>query len=216
MHFDEKRPTRTSGTGKHGGLSDGISEASDVLSRLGLFRKRKTLAHRELGAGFVKSFPAGRKLRQNLLDNIDRLVLASCLKRWAARSRSSSAVTQKGFCMSRDPKPERQNKKMWQVNQPSVPGAIGHRQECPCHRRRLLRARVVNGGCGTQEMPHKKDISPAMQDLTPVCRLINAFGKVRRGIREKKMLEKYERSQYMYENKEISDKMPGKKSDIYV
>ncbi len=30
------------------------------------------------------------------------------------------------------------------------------------------------------------------------------------------MLEKYERSQYVYENKQISDKMPVKKSDIYV
>ena len=36
------------------------------------------------------------------------------------------------------------------------------------------------------------------------------------GDAEKKMLEKYERSHYVYENKQISYKMPGKKSDIYV
>ncbi len=30
------------------------------------------------------------------------------------------------------------------------------------------------------------------------------------------MLKKYEQSQYVYENKQIWDKMPGKKSDIYV
>ena len=33
---------------------------------------------------------------------------------------------------------------------------------------------------------------------------------------EKKMLKKYERSRNVYENKQISDTMPGKKSDIYV
>ena len=36
------------------------------------------------------------------------------------------------------------------------------------------------------------------------------------GTRRKKMLKKYERSPNVYENKQNSDKMPGKKSDIYV
>ena len=52
--------------------------------------------------------------------------------------------------------------------------------------------------------------------LRRMWRLINAFGKVRQGILQKKMLKKYVRSRYVYENKQISDKMPGKKSDIYV
>jgi hypothetical protein len=30
------------------------------------------------------------------------------------------------------------------------------------------------------------------------------------------MLRKYERSRNVYENKQISDKVPGKESDIYV
>jgi hypothetical protein len=32
----------------------------------------------------------------------------------------------------------------------------------------------------------------------------------------KKMLKKYDRSQYVYENKQSADKMPGKNSDICV
>jgi len=35
-------------------------------------------------------------------------------------------------------------------------------------------------------------------------------------IQQKKMLEKYVRSCYVYENKQISDKKPARKSDIYV
>jgi len=49
-----------------------------------------------------------------------------------------------------------------------------------------------------------------------MSRLINAFGKIRQGVLQKKMLKKYERSQYVYENKQISDKLPGKNSDNYV
>jgi len=60
--------------------------------------------------------------------------------------------------------------------------------------------------------------SPAIKDFDfrRLCRLINAFGKVRKGILQIKMLKKYERSRYVYENNQIQDKMPGKKSDIYV
>ncbi len=47
-------------------------------------------------------------------------------------------------------------------------------------------------------------------DFRRMCRPINAFGKVREGILQKKMLIKYERSRYVYENKQISDIMPGK------
>jgi hypothetical protein len=36
------------------------------------------------------------------------------------------------------------------------------------------------------------------------------------GVLQKKMLKRYERSQYVYENKQNMDKMPGEKSDIYV
>ncbi len=51
-------------------------------------------------------------------------------------------------------------------------------------------------------------------DLRRMCGLIYAVGKVRQGILPKKMLKEYEQSQYVYENKQIYDKMPGKKSDI--
>ena len=54
------------------------------------------------------------------------------------------------------------------------------------------------------------------QDLRRLWRLINAFGKVRQGMLQKKMLKEYEQSRYVYENKQISDKMPYEKSDIYV
>ena len=47
-------------------------------------------------------------------------------------------------------------------------------------------------------------------------RLINGFATIREGELQKKMLEKDVRSRYVYENKQISDKMPGKNSDIYV
>jgi len=53
-------------------------------------------------------------------------------------------------------------------------------------------------------------------DFRRICRLINAFANVRRGTLQKKMLQKCVRSRYVYENKQISDKMPGKDSDIYV
>ena len=63
--------------------------------------------------------------------------------------------------------------------------------------------------------------SACLQGLEDPClrsmwRLINAFGKVWQGILQKKMLEKYVRSRNVYENKGIHDKMPGKKSDIFV
>ncbi len=55
---------------------------------------------------------------------------------------------------------------------------------------------------------------------TPTCAGCGALsmlsGRSGKGYCKKKMLEKYERSQYVYENKQISDKMPVKKSDIYV
>jgi hypothetical protein len=37
-----------------------------------------------------------------------------------------------------------------------------------------------------------------------------------RGFCKKRCYKKYVRSRNVYENKQISDKMPGKKSDIYV
>ncbi len=52
--------------------------------------------------------------------------------------------------------------------------------------------------------------------LRRLWRLINAFGKVRQGYSRKKMLKNHERTRNVYENKQNSDKMPGKKSDIYV
>jgi hypothetical protein len=52
--------------------------------------------------------------------------------------------------------------------------------------------------------------------LRRMWRVINAFGKIREGILQKKMLIKYVRSRYVYENKQISDRMPGNNSDIYV
>ena len=45
-------------------------------------------------------------------------------------------------------------------------------------------------------------------DFRRMCRLINAFGKVRRGTLQEKILKKYVRSRYMYENKQNNDKMP--------
>jgi len=53
-------------------------------------------------------------------------------------------------------------------------------------------------------------------DFRRMWRLINAFGKVREGILQKKMLKKCVRSRYVYENKQISDKMPEKNSAIFV
>jgi hypothetical protein len=47
-------------------------------------------------------------------------------------------------------------------------------------------------------------------------RIINAFGNVRKGIPQKKMLENDVRSRNVYENKGNTDKIPGKKSDIFV
>ena len=49
-----------------------------------------------------------------------------------------------------------------------------------------------------------------------MCRLINAFGNVWKGILQKKMLENDVRSGNVYENKGNTDKMPMKKSDIFV
>jgi hypothetical protein len=46
-----------------------------------------------------------------------------------------------------------------------------------------------------------------MTALRPKWRLINAFWKFRQRILQQKMLKKYDRSQYVYENKQISDKM---------
>jgi hypothetical protein len=45
-------------------------------------------------------------------------------------------------------------------------------------------------------------------EICHMCRLINAFGRFRKGILQKKMLKNYERSQYVYENKQNSDNMP--------
>jgi hypothetical protein len=52
----------------------------------------------------------------------------------------------------------------------------------------------------------------AEPDVTLYQRLAEGSGE----ISAKKMLKKYVRSRYVYENKQISDKMPGKNSDIYV
>jgi len=52
-------------------------------------------------------------------------------------------------------------------------------------------------------------------DFRRMFRLINAFGNVRKGILQKKMLENDVRSGNVYENKGSIDKMPGKKSDIF-
>jgi hypothetical protein len=49
-----------------------------------------------------------------------------------------------------------------------------------------------------------------------MCRLINAFEKIRQRYSKKKMLKKDVRSCYVYENKQISDKKPARKSGIYV
>ena len=46
--------------------------------------------------------------------------------------------------------------------------------------------------------------------------LSNLSGTSGERILQKKMLKKYDRSRYVHENKQISDTMPGKKSDIYV
>jgi hypothetical protein len=53
-------------------------------------------------------------------------------------------------------------------------------------------------------------------DQWRLWRLINDFGEIRGMFGKKEMLKKYERSRNVYENKQISDKMPGKDSDIFV
>jgi hypothetical protein len=55
------------------------------------------------------------------------------------------------------------------------------------------------------------EITPDIRWMLP---LINYFGKIRGVFEEKKMLEKYERSRYVYENKQISVKTSEKNSDI--
>jgi hypothetical protein len=52
-------------------------------------------------------------------------------------------------------------------------------------------------------------------DFRRMCRLINAFGNVRQGTLQKKMLIKSVRSRYVHENKQICDTLSGKESDIY-
>jgi hypothetical protein len=52
-------------------------------------------------------------------------------------------------------------------------------------------------------------------DLPRMFRLINAFRNIQQEILQKKMLEMYERSRYVYENKQISDRMSENKSDIF-
>jgi hypothetical protein len=75
--------------------------------------------------------------------------------------------------------------------------------------------RIRDKGHGTRERAKgstaKKDL-----DFRRMCRLINAFGNVRKGILQKKMLENDVRSGNVYENKGNTDKMPMKKSDIFV
>jgi hypothetical protein len=66
----------------------------------------------------------------------------------------------------------------------------------------------------SQQSPHLQRLDDS--SLRRMWRLINAFGKVRQGILQKKMLEKYVRSRNVYENKGSTDKMPGKNSDIFV
>jgi len=47
-------------------------------------------------------------------------------------------------------------------------------------------------------------------------RLTHTFAGVGQGLYRKKMLKRYDRSQYVFENKQNIDKMPDKDSDIYV
>ena len=52
--------------------------------------------------------------------------------------------------------------------------------------------------------------------LGRMWRIINVFEGIRQGFCKKRCYKKDEQSRYVYENKQISDKMPGKKSGIYV
>jgi hypothetical protein len=60
--------------------------------------------------------------------------------------------------------------------------------------------------------------SLAMKDLIFAgCAALSILsGRFGREYCKKKMLKKCVRSRYVYENKQISDKMPEKKSDIFV
>ncbi len=54
------------------------------------------------------------------------------------------------------------------------------------------------------------------QDLGRLSRLTHTFAGVRQGLHRKKMLKRYDRSRYVYENKQNMDKMPDEKSGIYI
>jgi len=52
-------------------------------------------------------------------------------------------------------------------------------------------------------------------DFRRMCRVINAFGKVREGYGKKKMLKNDVRSRYVHENKQKDDTFTEIKSDIF-
>ena len=70
IHLDVLRPSCTSGADEEAGFGDRISQASDLLSPASPLPKMEFPTSRKLGAGFVKSFPTGRKLRKNSVDNL--------------------------------------------------------------------------------------------------------------------------------------------------
>ena len=109
--------------------------------------------------------------------------------------------------MSGDGEPEMTGEKTHEqeVNAPSAPGATTEE---------FARSRK---GDRTAAIHHTSEIAPWRTPTYAGCAALSMLsGRSGRVDCKKKMLKKYEQSRYVYENKQISDKMPGKKSDIYV
>ena len=74
--------------------------------------------------------------------------------------------------------------------------------------------RYVTGRTAQSPAPRSRGFRP--METCRISTLALNFQEVKAEVSKKKMLQKYVRSRYVYENKQKVDKMPGKKTDIYV
>jgi len=94
--------------------------------------------------------------------------------------------------------------------------AISHYVGMVLHRGLCLRMALSPFWRARFFLANREGLAGRNSSLRRLWRAINAFGKVGKGYSRKRMLKRYERTRNVYENKENSDKMPGKKSYIYV
>ncbi len=76
-----------------------------------------------------------------------------------------------------------------------------------------IRCQVLEAGVRCISLDNEAELR---LDLRRLWRLTHTFAGVGQGLYRKKMLKRYDRSQYVFENKQNIDKMPDKDSDIYV